>query len=79
MGSRYPPGFYDDETLKAIEGTFHEVCEALSRTEPSFGCDNDGLRVAVVQQLLKLVEQGVTSPEELRTLTVGHFTAQPSV
>ncbi len=79
MGSRYPPGFYDDDTLNAIEGTFRDVCETLARTEPSFGCDNDGLRLAVVQQLLKLVEQGVTNSEDLRTLTLSHFTHLPRV
>jgi hypothetical protein len=28
MGSRYPPGFYDEDTLKAVEGAFRDVWKA---------------------------------------------------
>jgi hypothetical protein len=73
MASRHPPGFYDDETLKTLEGTFREVCDTLAGTKLALGCDNDGLRVAIVQQLLKFVEQGVTDPKELRALALSHF------
>jgi hypothetical protein len=77
MASRYPSGFYDEETLKTVEGTFREVCDTLAGTKLALGCDNDGLRAAIVQQLLKFVEQGVTDPNELRTLTLSHFSYQP--
>jgi hypothetical protein len=77
MASGYPPGFYDDETLKTVESTFREVCEALATAKLASGCDIDGLRVAVIQQLLKFVDQGVIDPNELRTLTLSHFGEQP--
>jgi hypothetical protein len=75
MGSTYPPGFYDEETLKAVEGAFHDIWDKLATSHR----DLDGLRVAVIDQLLGLVGQGITDPDSLRTLTLSHFTAQPRI
>jgi hypothetical protein len=77
MGSKYPPGFYDEDKLKAVEGAFRDVWDSLATSNPSQNTDRDGLRVAVIHRLLDLVEQGVTDPDELRFLTLSHFTAQP--
>lgn len=73
MGSQYPPGHHDERSLRAIEGTLREVCEKLAKSQPLIGCDNDALRTAIVQQLLKLVDEGVTDPIELRTAALRYF------
>ena len=77
MGSRYPPGFYDENALKAIEGAFREIWDNLAASNPSQGADREGLKVAVIDRLLGLVEQGITDPEDLRMLTLSHFSDQP--
>jgi hypothetical protein len=76
MGSKYPPGFYDEEILKAVEGAFRDIWDNLT-SDPSQNTDRDGLRVAVVHWLLDLIEQGVSDPNDLRVLTLSHFTSQP--
>ena len=77
MGSQYPPGFYDDNTLRVIEGAFREVWHSLAASNPNQDTDRQGLKVAVIDRLLGLVEQGITDPEDLRALTLSHFTDQP--
>ena len=76
MRSQHPPGYYDEQSLRAIEGTFRVVCEELAKRPLSDGCDNDSLRIAIVQRLLKLVEAGVTDPIELRTAVLSYFDGQ---
>jgi hypothetical protein len=70
---------YDEHSLRAIEGTFREVCEELTKRQPFYGCDDDSLRTAIVQQLLKLVELGITDPIKLRTAVLSYFDGQASV
>lgn len=79
MGSRYPPGFYDEHALRMIEDVFHQICEQLARISLSEGCDNDALKVALVQQLLKSVEEGITDPTELQRVTLSRFTDPASI
>jgi hypothetical protein len=74
MGSRYPPAYYSEKTLKALEDAFLEVLATLAANDPHWIANNAGLRVAVIHRLLELVEDGFTDPEELRTLTLSHFT-----
>ena len=73
MGSHYPPGFYDEHSLRAIEGTFREVCEELSKKHPLYEGEFDSLRSAIVQRMLKLVERGISDSNELRTATLSYF------
>ena len=75
MGSEPSQGYYDEQSLRAIEGVFHEICEELAKSRPIYGCDNDTLRGAVVQRLLKLVERGITDSVELKTATLSYFDA----
>jgi hypothetical protein len=77
MGSRYPPAYYSEKTLKGLEDAFLEVLATLAANDPHRITDNAGIRVAVIHRLLELVEGGVTDPEELRTLALRHFTIQP--
>ena len=79
MGSQHPPGYYDEQSLRAIEGTLREVCQELAQRHPIEGCEDDALRIAIVQRLLKLVEEGITDPSELRTTVLGYFDGQASV
>jgi hypothetical protein len=76
MGSQHPSGYYDEQSLRAIEVTLREVCEELAKRHLIDGCDNDSLRIAIVQRLLKLVEEGITNPIELRTTVLGYFDDQ---
>jgi hypothetical protein len=78
MGAKHSHGYYDEQSLRAIEDTLREVCEELAERMPSLSCDNNALRTAIVQQLLDLVEQGITDPNELRTATLSHFDAGAS-
>ena len=73
MGSRYPPAYYSEKTLNAVEDAFREVLDTLA-SDPHWIANNAGLRVAVIHRLLELVEDGFTDLEELRTLTLSHFT-----
>ncbi len=66
----------DEQSLRAIEGTYREVCEELSKSQPLNGCDYDSLRTVIVHRLLKLVEQGITDPIELRSSTLSYFVGQ---
>ena len=76
MGSQYPPGYYDEQSLRTIEVTLREVCEELEKRHPIEGCENGGLRIAIVQRLLKLVEEGISDPAELRTTILSYFEGQ---
>ena len=78
MGSRHPPGFYDEDTLKVIEGAFRDVWDRLATSNPRQDTDVDGLRVAVIDQLLGLVGQGITDPLDLREVVLRHFTHRSS-
>jgi hypothetical protein len=79
MGSQHPPGYYDEQSLRAIEVTLHEVCAELAKRHLTNGCESDGLRIAIVQRLLKLVEEGITDAIELRTTVLGYFDGQSHV
>lgn len=35
MGSRYPPGFYDEDVLQAVEGAFRDIWDNLATSNPS--------------------------------------------
>ena len=76
MGSKYPPAYYSEKTLKAVEDAFQEVLDTLAN-DPHWIANNAGLRVAVIHRLLELVEEGLTDPEDLRTLTLSHSSPQP--
>ncbi len=76
MGSKYPPGFYSEKTLLTVEEVFREVWNTLEENDPQVA-NNSGLRIAVIDRLLTLLEEGVRDPDELRTLTLGHFNAEP--
>jgi hypothetical protein len=73
MGSQYPPGSYDQDTLKAIEGVFRDVWDHLPTSNPSHDTDREGLKVAIIDQLLGLVEQGITDPLAMREVVLRVF------
>jgi hypothetical protein len=77
MGSRHPPGFYDTDALNAVESAFREVWKVLAMSARLHDMDNDGLRIAVIQRLLGLVGNGITTQDELRTRTLSDFGAEP--
>jgi hypothetical protein len=62
MASSYPSGFYDEDALKVIEGVFRDVWDTLATSNASLDINRDGLKVAVIDQLLGLVGQGITDP-----------------
>jgi hypothetical protein len=74
MGSRYPHGFYDDQRLAVLETAFRDVWKTLAMKSPLRNPEPDeGLRTAIVQRLLGLVEAGITQPEELRARALVEF------
>jgi len=79
MASRYPPGFYDEDALKVIEVAFHDIWDRLATSNPRQDTDVDGLRVAVIDQLLGLVGQGITDPLDMREVVLRHFTHRPCI
>jgi hypothetical protein len=76
MASKDPPAFYSEKTLTAVEDVFREVWDTLTANEPH-AANNAGLRVAVIHRLLEFIDEGVRDPDELRTLTLSHFSTQP--
>jgi hypothetical protein len=76
MGSNYPPAIYSEKTLRAVEDAFREVWQTLEANNPHVA-NNAGLRIAVIDRLLTLLEEGVRDPDELRTLTLSHFNEEP--
>jgi hypothetical protein len=75
VGSRYPPG--NEDTIKAVEGAFRDIWDTLVASQPDRNTDPESLRVAVTHVLLDFIEEGVADPNELRVLTLRHFSAQP--
>ena len=73
MGSLYPAGFYDEEKLAAVESAFRDIWNALA-TEGA--ASSEGLRVAIIQTLLKLVEEGTTQPDQLRAIVMMEYGPQ---
>jgi hypothetical protein len=73
MGSQYPPGFYDDEKLAAVESAFRDIWKAFAMEGRA---SNEGLRVAVIHTLLKLVDEGTTRPDQLRATVLMEFGPQ---
>lgn len=76
MGSKHPPGYYDEESLKTVEEAFRDIWNIFLTRNPS-PTDRDLLRVAAVDRLLGLVGEGITDPDTLRALTLSHFSNQP--
>jgi hypothetical protein len=78
MGSRsiYPRTFYDNATLASVESVLGEVWDALANN--ALRSEHAALRVAIINQLLDLVDKGVNSHNELRARTLRHFEAGTS-
>jgi hypothetical protein len=76
MGSEYAPIFCDDNTLAAVESALGEVWNTLANDAQR--SKHAALRVAIIHQLLDLVEEGVNSHDELRARTLRHFGAGAS-
>jgi hypothetical protein len=77
MGSKYPPAFYSERTLNEVEDAFRDVWATLSANDPQRVVNNGGLRLAVINRLLELIDKGIRDPDELRTLTLSHFCSPP--
>jgi hypothetical protein len=71
MGSEYPPIFCGDDSLAAVESALGEVWDTLANDAQR--SEHAALRVAIIHQLLDLVEEGVHSRDELRVRTLRHF------
>lgn len=71
MGSRYPPGFYDDEDMAALTQAFREVWRTVMADDPfrDFGKD-EKMRQTIVQTMIDLVAEHVSSVEDLRDKTL---------
>jgi hypothetical protein len=71
MGSKYPPGFYDDEAVTALTQAFREVWTTIMTDDPSKARVRDEqLRQAIVQTMMELAAEGVVNVDELRDRTL---------
>ena len=63
---------YDPKTLAAMDQAFSAIWSVVRADDPFRDYANDSeLRLAIGQQLLDLVADGVTDPSRLRYLTLG--------
>ena len=73
MGSKYPPRFYDDATLKVLEEAFRDVWKTVHMLDDLLEVDrvdDDTLRRKITQNLLHFVDLGVTEPDDLSARTM---------
>ena len=71
MGSNHHSSFYDDEALSALETAFRVVWQTVALSDPFRDTNKDDmLRIAILEQLMSLIRQGVRNPEELRAQTL---------
>ena len=71
MGSKYPPGFYDDEAMAVLTQAFREVWKTIITSDPfrDLGMD-ERLRQTIVRTMMDLTDQGVLGIDELRDRTL---------
>jgi hypothetical protein len=66
MASLNPPGYYDDETLFALEKALRDVWQVLKARAPYPKWDADPeLKKALAERLMALADSGVRDPHEL--------------
>jgi hypothetical protein len=70
MSLQYPLGYYEEESLAAVEGAFRDVWNALAMESSA---SSEGLRIAIIQTLLKLVGEGTTRPDQLRAIVLMEY------
>lgn len=71
MGSKYPSGFYDDETVDALAQAFREVWKTIMANDPFRNIGRDEmLRQTIVETMMQLATKGVRSVDELRDRTL---------
>lgn len=71
MGSRNPPGSYDEAILLALDQAFIDIWAVLKAHDPFHDWKKDSeLRTALAEKLMALVAVGVTNPNELRRLAL---------
>ena len=73
MASQNPQtAIYEPTTLAAMDQAFSAIWSVVRADDPFRDYANDSeLRLAIGQQLLDLVADGVTDPSRLRYLTLG--------
>ena len=73
MTSQNPQtAIYEPKTLAAMDQAFSAIWSVVRADDPFRDYANDSeLRLAIGQQLLDLVADGVTDPSRLRYLTLG--------
>ena len=71
MALRYPPGFYDEETVSALAQAFREVWKTAMTNDPFRDSGkHEKLRQTIVQTMLDLINEGVLNADELRDRTL---------
>jgi hypothetical protein len=71
MGPKYPPDFYDNETLAALTQTYREVWKTVVLKDPfrDFGKD-EKLRQNIVHTMMELIAKGMLNVDKLRDRTL---------
>jgi hypothetical protein len=71
MASKYPPGYYDEEKLCALESAYRQVWKTISMEKSLRDpVAEDRLRKDVIDRLMNLVSQGITNADQLRARTL---------
>ena len=71
MGSKYPPGSYDEATLSIVDDAFRNVWKAVATSDPFRDTEKDDeLRSTIILKMVNLVRAGVTCPDELQVQTL---------
>jgi hypothetical protein len=66
-----PPGYYDNETLFALEEALRDVWQVLKVRAPYPNWDPDPeLKKALAERLMALADSGVRDPHELSNRTL---------
>ena len=66
VGSLKHPRTYDPAIMAIIKGAFHDVWQILEGDLIRDPTHDQELKAAIIRRLLDLVENGITSQEELR-------------
>ena len=71
MGSNYPQGFYDDETMAALTQAFREVWKTIVTLDPFRDVERDErLRQIIAQTMMDLSDDGISDVDALRDRTL---------
>ena len=74
MGSVNHPSLYDPAAMASIKEAFYEVWKTVEAQDAlRLAPDERELKAAIIRQLIDLVADGTTNPEELKAQVLGNL------